>query len=175
MKLIQKGDQNRQENMVGDDNDEMVEVSGQIGIVQSIGMRFVVLKNALGAEVFIPNRTITTVLNYKRGYIRCLVDVTLSGDPGMAEQMETRVHRIVQAVFEQYPGIFIAKPSSEGRIKTTAGKEFLRIKFRIWPGRGKILETALHAQIVQSLKMISQDYADWMVTVDYELEQKSSV
>ncbi len=31
--------------------DDMVEISGQTGIVQTIGMRFLVLKNQLGAEV----------------------------------------------------------------------------------------------------------------------------
>jgi len=33
------------------------------------------------------------------------------------------------------------QPSSEGRIKTQSGKEFIRIKFRIWPGRSTTLET----------------------------------
>jgi len=35
---------------------DMVEIGGQTGTVHSIGMRFIVLKNAFGAEVFIPNR-----------------------------------------------------------------------------------------------------------------------
>src|SRR5690606_28264461 len=59
---------------------DMVEISGQSGVVRSISMRFVELENALGATVFIPNRTINNVVNYPRGYVRCLVDVTLLGD-----------------------------------------------------------------------------------------------
>jgi small conductance mechanosensitive channel len=154
------------------DVDDMVEISGQTGIVQTIGMRFLVLKNHLGAEVFIPNRTITNVINYPRGYVRCLVDVTLSREPEIADRMEALVQSTVASAFEQFSGLFITEPSSEGRIKTSSGKVFLRIKFRIWPGRGTALETTLKQEIVQSLKELDAAYLDWMVTVNYEVEQK---
>jgi hypothetical protein len=32
-------------------------------------MRFVELENALGGTVFVPNRTISNVINYPRGYV----------------------------------------------------------------------------------------------------------
>ena len=152
---------------------DMVEISGQTGIVQTIGMRFVVLKNYLGAEVFFPNRTITNVINYPRRYVRCLVDVTLSQGPEIADQMEARVQSIAADAAEQFSGLLITEPSSEGRIKTQSGKAFLRIKFRIWPGRGAALETTVKQEIVQSLKELDPGYADWMVTVNYEVEKKS--
>ena len=154
------------------DVDDMVEISGQTGIVQTIGMRFLVLKNHLGAEVFIPNRTITNVINYPRGYVRCLVDVTLSREPEIADRMEALVQSTVTSAFEQFSSLFSTKPTSEGRIKTSSGKVFLRIKFRIWPGRGTALETTLKQEIVQSLKELDAAYLDWMVTVNYEVEQK---
>lgn len=155
------------------DVDDMVEISGQTGIVQTIGMRFLVLRNYLGAEVFFPNRTITNVINYPRRYVRCLVDVTLSREPELADQMEARVQAIVADAAEQFSGLLITEPSSEGRIKTQSGKAFLRIKFRIWPGRGTALETTVKQEIVQSLKELDSGYADWMVTVNYEVEKKS--
>lgn len=138
-------------------------------------MRFLELKNSLGAQVFIPNRTITNVINYQRGYVRCLVDITLSNEKEIAEQMIQKVEPIVQAAFEQFTGIFITKPSSEGRFKTHSGKEFLRIKFRIWPGRGTVMETTIKQEIVQTLKELDAAYADWMVSVNYEVETKSAV
>jgi len=156
------------------DIDDMVEISGQTGIVQSIGMRFLVLKNSLGAQAYIPNRTITSVINYQRGYIRCLVDLTLSNEMGMADQMIDAIKPIAQAAFEQFPGIFITEPSMEGRFKTKSGKEFLRIKFRIWPGRGAVMETTIKQEILQALKSLDAGYADWMVTVNYEVETKSA-
>ena len=153
--------------------DDMVEISGQTGIVQTIGMRFLVLKNQLGAEVFIPNRIITSVINYPRGYVRCLVDINLSGEAEKADQMVKKIASIITAAYEQFPGIFITRPSSEGRIKTQSGKEFLRIKFRIWPGRNTTLETTFKQEIVQSLKEITPEFADWMVAVNYEVEKKT--
>jgi small conductance mechanosensitive channel len=154
------------------DLDDMVEISGQTGLVQKIGMRFTVLKNHLGAEVYIPNRTITNVINYPRGYVRCMVDITLSKDPDKANQMTEKIAPIVTTTFEQFPGIFITSPSTEGLVKTKSGKAFLRIKFRIWPGRGAPLETTLKQEIVQSLKEMDPGYADWMVSVAYEVEEK---
>jgi small conductance mechanosensitive channel len=54
---------------------EMVSIGGQTGVVRSIGMRFIVLESSFGALVSIPNRTITNVVSYPRGYVRLIVDV----------------------------------------------------------------------------------------------------
>jgi small conductance mechanosensitive channel len=152
---------------------DMVEISSQTGIVRSIGMRFTILENYFGAEIFIPNRTITNVVNYPRGYIRCLVDITLSPDYEVANRMEKAIKPAVISAFEQFPGFLLVPPSVEGRIKTSTGKELLRVKFRIWPGRGKIIETTFRQEIIQILKGIDPAYSEWMVTVDYEVEKKS--
>ena len=152
---------------------DMVEISGQTGTVQRIGMRFTVIRNHLGADVYVPNRSITSVINYPRGYVRCLVDVTLTGDSDNTTRMEQTITAIMTGAMDQFPGIFIYPPSVEGRIKTRAGKEFLRIKFRIWPGRGAPIESTLKQEIAQTLKLIDPAYSDWMVTVNFEVEQKS--
>ena len=47
------------------DVDDMVEISGQTGRVKSIGMRFVVLENTMGALVYIPNRSIGNEVRQK--------------------------------------------------------------------------------------------------------------
>ena len=151
---------------------DMVEISGQTGTVKAFGMRFTVIENAFGAEVSIPNRTITNVVRYPRGYIRGLVDITLPDDPQLAKQAEEKVKTIVQATFEQLSGTFVYPPSIEGRIKTSSGKEFLRVKFRLWPGRGTPIETVFKQEVFYSLKALDPNYQDWMVTVNYEVERK---
>jgi moderate conductance mechanosensitive channel len=151
---------------------DMVEISGQTGIVTSFGMRFTVIRNALGAQVSIPNRTITNVVRYPRGYIRGLADITLSADPQIAKQAEEKVAAIVQSTFEQLSGTFVYPPSIEGRIKTGSGKEFLRVKFRLWPGRGSPIETVFKQEVSSALKALDPNYQDWMVTVNYEVERK---
>ena len=151
---------------------DMVEISGQNGIVKSIGMRFTVLTNTMGAEVFIPNRTIANVVNYPSGYMRCLADITLSKDAGLSKRMEEIIPSLMQAVHEQFPGIVLTEPSIEGKLKTASGKEFLRIKFRLWPGRTGLIETTFKQELLQALKEIDPAYADWMVAVNYEVEEK---
>ena len=151
---------------------DMVEISGQTGTVKAFGMRFTVIENALGAEVSIPNRTITNVVKYPRGYIRGLADIRLPDDPQLAKQAKEKVKTIVQATFEQLPGTFVYPPSIEGRVKTTSGKEFLRVKFRLWPGRGTPIETVFKQEVFFSLKALDPNYQDWMVTVNYEVERK---
>lgn len=151
---------------------DMVEISGQTGIVRQIGMRFTVIENYFGAEVFIPNRTISNVLNYPKGYIRCFVDITLSEDGRIRDQLVQKVNSLVSSAFEQFSGMFLTPPSIEAPLKTSSDKEFLRVIFRIWPGRGTAIETSLKQEIVQSLKTIDPSYAEWMVSVNYEVEKK---
>jgi small-conductance mechanosensitive channel len=152
---------------------DMVEISGQVGVVKSVGMRFTIIVNSFGAEVFIPNRTIVNVINYPRNYVRVLADVTLSNDSEKAARMEQTVRSAVTGTYEQFPGILMTEPTIEGRQKTSAGKEFLRVKFRIWPGRGGPIESTFKQEIVQALKQIDETYADWMVTINYEVEQRA--
>ncbi|MCF7826131.1 MAG: mechanosensitive ion channel family protein [Candidatus Marinimicrobia bacterium] len=149
----------------------MVEIGGQTGVVRSIGMRFIVLENAMGAEVYIPNRSIMNVINYPRGYIRCLVDVSLSIDPGNRDKMLEIIEKTTSSFAEQLPGVQVKPLSMEGVINPSPEKTIYRIKFRIWPGRGLPIETLFRQELVQRMKLIDASYSDWMVSVNYEVEK----
>jgi small-conductance mechanosensitive channel len=150
---------------------DMVEISGQIGIIRSISMRFTVMENAFGAEVFIPNRSITSVINYPRGYIRCLVDVMMTDRIDNYEVLKKTIEETMSSFAKQFPGLLIKSPSIEGLMKTVIGKKFVRIKFRIWPGRGSAIETSYREELLLRLKTMDPAYSDWMVTVYYEVEK----
>lgn len=151
---------------------DLVEISGQSGIVRAITMRFVELENAMGAAVFIPNRTISNIINYPRGYVRCIVDVTLRGNEDSRRSMERNAIRLMQSIHEQFPGILMTEPSSEGRISLKSGKEILRIKFRIWPNRGQPIETTYCQELFAELKASNPAYELWMISISYEVEKK---
>lgn len=151
---------------------DLVEVSGQTGIVKAITMRFVELENAMGASVFIPNRTIGNVINYPRGYVRCIVDITLRGDAQNRSAIEATALRLMTIVQQQFPGILMTEPSSVGRIQFDAGKEILRIKFRIWPNREKPIETTYYQELVAEISRFDVDYKPWMVLISYEVEKR---
>jgi len=154
---------------------DMIEIGGQAGIVRRVGMRFTVIVNSFGAEVFIPNRMIANVINYPRGYVRAIADVTLPADETLAGRIEDAATTIMTGTAEQFPGILMTPPSIEGRQKTSTGKEFLRVKFRIWPGRGGPIETTFKQELLQALKAIDPAYADWMVSINYEVERRRAL
>ena len=155
------------------DVDDLVDIGGQIGIVKAITMRFVQLENAMGATVFIPNRTISNIVSYPRGYVRCVVDITLRGDETAKKAIESAAISIMKDTSEQFPGILIRAPSSEGRVKIKSGKEFLRIKFRIWPNRGQVIETTYLAELLAELRRQDPEYQSWMIAISYEVEEKT--
>ncbi len=150
---------------------EMVNISGQTGIVHSIGMRFIVLETSHGALVNIPNRTITNVVSYPRGYVRLIVDVSVSDDDETRRQMIALTEQLVPTVAEQFPGIMRSPPSVEGLVRTSAGRSFLRLKFRIWPDRVEPIGQSFRQELLYRLKKLDPDYADWMLAVHFEVEQ----
>lgn len=151
---------------------DLVEVSGQTGVVKAITMRFVELENAMGATVFIPNRTINNVINYPRGYIRCIVDITLRGDEATRNSIEAIALKKMSLIPEQFPGICITAPGSEGRIEFESGNEILRLKFRIWPARGQPIETMFADELNAELTKIDAEYMPWMISISYEVEKR---
>lgn len=153
------------------DMEEMVNIGGQTGIVRSIGMRFIVLENSLGALVNIPNRTVTNVISYPRGYVRLIVDVSLSDDDATRQQMVTATEQLVPTVAEQFPGIMRSPPSVEGQLRTSAGRSFLRLKFRIWPDRVEPISQSFRQELMHALRKLDPGYADWMVAVHFEVER----
>lgn len=151
---------------------DMVEVSGQAGVVKAITMRFVELENGRGARVFIPNRTISNVINYPRGYIRCIVDITLRGDAAVWDSIESTAERLMRSMQKQFPGIFVNPPSNEGRMTFGEGKNVLRLKFRIWPDRQQPIESAFYQELLAEITRADADYKPWMITISYEVEAR---
>lgn len=150
---------------------DLVEISGQTRLVQSIGMRFTILLNPLGAQVFIPNRTLANVIVYPCGYIRCYADITLSSKEEVAKQMLNKIEVVTQGFVLQFQGIIRDKPEIEPSTSTPVGRPFVRVKFRIWPGRSGPIESTYKQEIIQTLKTLDTDYAEWMVSINNEVSE----
>jgi len=150
------------------DVDDMVDIGGQGGIVSKVGVRFVVLTNFTGAEVFVPNRNVANVINYQRGYIRAFVDVRLPSNRDNEQAAVTRLQEVAQAVAEQYAGLMLRE--HEILALQEDAQSLVRIKFRIWPGQGALIETSVRQAILFEMKRLYPDYADWMVSIQYRVE-----
>ena len=149
---------------------DMVEISGQTGLVKEIGVRFTKIVNHLKAEVNIPNRTISSVIKYPMGCVRYTLDITVNRDAAAAGNIIATVGPMITGAYEQYMGIFMEKPKVDGPRRTAGGKNYLRVECRIWPNRGDVLEKNLKPEIVAALKGIDPDYTDWMVALNYEID-----
>ena len=151
---------------------DIVEISGQCGVIKNVTMRFTVIENAMGAVIYIPNRSVNNVINYQRGYIRCLCDISISEQSDIASQQREKINESMIAVTQQFPGIMRRPPDIEGTLKTRTGRTIVRIKFRIWPGRGGPIENQFKQEVLQTMKKLDPDYADWMIAINYEVEGK---
>ena len=146
---------------------DMVEVSGQIGRVEKIGLRFTTLSNFLGQTVFIPNRNIATVGRYRKGVVRAYVDVQAPPDVDEARLID-ELRRTATAFHDQFRTVLVTPPEVTG--VATAGDgawRFVRVKLRLWPGQGALVETAFRQRLLARMKEVDAAYADWMITVTY--------
>lgn len=151
---------------------DMVEISGQTGIVRRIGVRFTVLQNYTSAEVFIPNRNVSNVINYQRGYIRAFLDAWLPDDESLADEATQRIKVVTQTIADQFDGLMLGDHDVIGAQQTEAGKRYIRIKFRIWPGQGGLIESIVRQAVLAEMKKLRPEYADWMVCVQYRVENQ---
>jgi small conductance mechanosensitive channel len=152
---------------------DLVEIGGQVGIVERVGIRFTVLVNFNGARVFVPNRTVANVINHPRGYTRSYVDVRLPEDETCWPEAEARVDAIARGAHAQYPGTLLVAPTVEGRFEADGGWSYLRVKFRIWPGQGALLDQAVKPAICRAMRSLQPAVADWRVSVHHRAESRN--
>ena len=143
---------------------DMVEVSGQVGRIERVGLRFTTLTNFLGQTVFIPNRNIAVVGRFRRDVVRGYVDIQLP--PGTGDDLAARLHGMARGLRSQHPTAIVSEPELVGvREAEGGGWRFVRLKFRLWPGQQTLLEPGFRQRVVAFMKGYDDAYADWMVTV----------
>jgi len=150
---------------------QMVEINQHTGVVYSLGMRFTIIKDYLGAKVFIPNRTIQKVIYYPKGYLSCLIDVMLSLEEDSLNQEMSVIRKLVKSTEEQFPAVFIGKSNIDSEHKPSNGKNYTRIKFKLWPGRGELIESFFKGELISSIQTINAEFSEKMITINYEIEK----
>ena len=144
---------------------DVVELSGQVGRVESIGLRFTTLVNLQGQHVYVPNRTIGMVARFLGATVRAYVDVQLPGEDS-DDRARRIVERIAKAMRAQHGAILLTDPEVSEPLDAGAGEwRFLRVKFRIWPGQGWLLETTLRQRLLTALRELDPAYQEWMITI----------
>jgi small conductance mechanosensitive channel len=149
---------------------EMVDLSGTTGRVDRIGLRFTTLVNLLDQQVHVPNRNINQIGRYRNGYVRAYVDVTIAPE-ATPEQVEAVTKPLASGLHAEFPAIILTEPEFMG-IQSTGdqGWQYMRFKFRIWPGQGALIESGFRDRLLASLKALDTNYAPWMIAVTYRAE-----
>ncbi|MCC5913481.1 MAG: mechanosensitive ion channel [Balneolaceae bacterium] len=150
---------------------DVVEVSGQIGRVESVGMRFTVLVNLHGQRVHLPNRNIGVISQFRGGCIRAYIDFQVPEEATGRSIMQA-VTPLANALYMQHKAIVMEKPENFGIQKTMKGGwRFIRYKINLWPGQGALVETNFRKMALARLRTIYPDYSDWMINITYRSER----
>ena len=150
--------------------EDVVELSGQIGRVEHIGLRFTTLVNFYGQRIYVPNRDIAVISRFRRGAMRAYVDIQIP--EGVAKgPVVQKAKSLVAGLYDQHRSIILQQPEVFGIREAKGGDwRFLRVKFRIWPGQGSLVENTFKQTIIALMTNLYPDYAEWMVTVTYRVE-----
>lgn len=146
---------------------DTVDLSGVIGRVEEIGLRFTKLINFYNQEVFVPNRNITNVARFPHGGVYAYADVQV---PQQADQhaVAEKIKETVHGCWTQFGAIIISEPElADIEVAEPGGWNYLRVQFKIWPGQNAFIETTFRQQMTSVMKTFDSNYADWMVMVTY--------
>lgn len=160
---------------------DMVEISGQVGVIEEIGLRMTKLRNYIGETMYIPNRNIGVVGNFVHGAQQAMVDVAIA-DAAAAEKGRQLLQKIGTEISRQFPGVFIAEPKALDPVTLQTGETFLRLHVTIWPAMVWVLDTQLNPRVLEVFKANgievpgsriavsyharpSEDIADWSNTI----------
>lgn len=148
------------------DAGDIVDLSGTIGRVEQIGLRFTKVINFYNQEIFVPNRNIANVARFQRGGVYAYADIQIAQQADQA-RAEALIREVANGVWSQFGAIILSAPEfSKIEVADPGGWNFLRVQFKIWPGQLAI-ETMFRPQMVSAMKQLDPNYADWMVPVTY--------
>ncbi|MCC7262333.1 MAG: mechanosensitive ion channel [Candidatus Latescibacteria bacterium] len=125
---------------------DMVEIGGQVGIVEEIGLRTVKLRNYFGAQVIFSNRNIPMVARYRQGAFEVGVDVALA-DPDKEAQATRLLGQLGTELERQFREVMMGTPTVEGLLRLETGEYFLRLRARIWPAQQWVIDNQLVPRI----------------------------
>ncbi len=123
---------------------DMVEISGQTGIVEELGLRMTKIRNYLGQIVCLPNRAIGVVGTFKKGALEAYIDIALTEKLDKA----TSLAKVLgNELYLQFPEILLSIPEVLEPLKLKTGEQFLRIKLNLWPQQQWLAEQQFVSRI----------------------------
>jgi moderate conductance mechanosensitive channel len=118
---------------------DYVEIGGKSGAVEEVGLRVIKLRDHLGVQHVIFNRSIGMVSNFTAGSVQASVDIMLEklSDAEAAKRLATQVCRDLSAELPYFPKV----PEVQGVQESSTRDVFLRLNLRVLPQQQGVIET----------------------------------
>lgn len=143
----------------------LVEISGQRGRVDYIGLRFTTLINLHDQKIYIPNRNINLIGRYRSTGIFITIHIQLPDDVPHDEVLAI-VNRVVKGSYRQNRQLILRDPDISKVLENSTGKwHYITLQFRVWPGEEAVVETTLKQSLIHNLKEHHPQFSEWMVSV----------
>ena len=117
----------------------MVEIGGQIGRVEEIGLRVTKIRNYLGELILMPNRALGNVGTFPLGCVTAVVEIPLDG--GETESGLAAIRDEAARARARYPMAVFIDPEVEA-VKDGPDRPLAQVRFSIWPRQNWVLERA---------------------------------
>lgn len=145
---------------------DLVEISGQVGFVEELGLRTTRIRNYQGQRVVIPNRNIAVVGNYVSGGLRAQVDVAVA-DKAAAERASGLLKKIADEIARQFEGVSLAPPAVTAPLGLQTGEVFVRLELLIWPAQTWFVDVQLLPRIREAMKREAVEIPADRIAVSY--------
>jgi small-conductance mechanosensitive channel len=152
---------------------DMVEISGQVGIVEELGLRMTKLRNYLGQTVTIPNRNIAVVGNYTRGAQHAHVDVATT--PETADRAAHLLRQIGEEIARQFSGVVVDRPKVEKAVSLKTDEHFARLALAFWPQQQWIVEQQIVPRVQEIFQREGLEIPNNRVTAFYHVRERRPV
>jgi moderate conductance mechanosensitive channel len=129
---------------------DVIEVGGNTGTVEAIGLRVTKLRMLNGAQRIIPNGELTQFANYNKGWARAVVDVSLGYDVDVGRALAA-LERVGQE-WAAETGLALERPEAQGVIRFGESDLGLRLMAKVDAGKRFDAEVELRRRIKQAFE-----------------------
>lgn len=129
---------------------DVIEVGGNTGTVEAIGLRVTKLRMLNGAQRIIPNGELTQFANYNKGWARAVVDVSLGYDVDVGRALAA-LERVGQE-WATETGLALERPEAQGVIRFGESDLGLRLMAKVDAGKRFDAEVELRRRIKQAFE-----------------------
>ena len=152
---------------------DLVEVSGQIGVVQEMGLRMTRLRTIQGQSVTIPNRSIATVACYGQDGLHADLSIQCKVPEQQTELMNV-VNKVVSEFAEQFNAAVLSVDPCRVSTEATADEEagthqVIRCDVNMWPGQQALLDQQLLPRLRTALP--ADLFADSVSTLAWHFDR----